>query len=297
MTQLAPIILFVYNRPQKTMAVVDALKQNFHSSNSELIIFSDGPKADAAQQQVKRVRHYIQTIKGLKDVVIVKRDKNYGLSRSIITGVTEIIEAYGKAIVLEDDIVTSPYFLRYMNDSLDYYENDEKVASIGAYTYYVKGKLPETFFLRCADCWGWATWKRGWDLFDCNGEKLLAELKKKDLCRRFDFDGTYPCEEILKDQINGKNDSWAIRWYASVFLAEKLTLYPGRSLVSNIGTDSSGVHCDTGSRFDVTVSEHHIAVDNIDVVESVDAHRKISQFFKRNIAVRLFSRIKRAVRL
>ena len=127
-----------------------------------------------------------------------------------------------KVIVLEDDLVTSPHFLQYMNDGLGIYERDDRVISIHGYSYPVHGKLPETFFLRGADCLGWATWKRGWDLFEDDGQRLLNELERRNLTRSFDFDGSYPYTQMLRDQIAGSNSSWAVRWYASAFLRDKL---------------------------------------------------------------------------
>ena len=144
--------------------------------------------------------------------------------------------------MLEDDLLTSPYFLDFMNEGLSIYEEDEKVISIHGYVYPISEKLPETFFLRGADCWGWATWKRGWDLFEPDGGLLLNKLEESKQTEEFDFNRSYPYTQMLKDQINGKTNSWAVRWYASAFLQNKYTLYPGKSLVSNIGGDGSGTN-------------------------------------------------------
>ena len=151
--------------------------------------------------------------------------------------------------------MTSRYFLRYMNEGLDLYEDQPDVICIHGYVYPGKQSLPETFLLKGADCWGWATWRRGWELFRTDGATLLEELERTALIREFDFDGTFPFSQMLRDQISGRNDSWAIRWYASAFLSNKLTLYPGRSLVHNIGNDSSGIHCEPSTFFDVQVSD------------------------------------------
>ncbi|KKO18108.1 MAG: putative methyltransferase [Candidatus Brocadia fulgida] len=224
--ELAPIALFVYNRPWHLRQTVESLNKNELAEFSELFVFSDGPKSEADKEKVLAVRKYIKTISGFKSVNIVEREQNLGLGNSIITGVTEIINRYGRIIVLEDDMISSPYFLRFMNEALEFYEDEERVASIHGYIYPLKTLLPETFFLRGADCWGWATWKRGWNLFETDGSKLLYELKKNNLLRKFDLNGTYPYTRMLKDQAKGKNHSWAIRWHASLFLKEKLTLYP-----------------------------------------------------------------------
>ncbi|MDB5239127.1 MAG: hypothetical protein JWO00_462, partial [Candidatus Parcubacteria bacterium] len=241
----APIALFVYNRLEQTRATVEALRKNRLAAESELIVFSDGPKDAADAPKVAEVRSYIQAVQGFKNIRSIERAENWGLARSIIAGVTEVLnrpEGPGSVIVMEDDLVTSPYFLQYMNDGLALYENESHVASIHGYIYPVKKPLPETFFLRGADCWGWATWKRAWNRFEPDGAKLLAELERRSLMRSFDLDGSYGFSHMLKRQISGQNNSWAIRWHASAFLAGMLTLYPGVSLVDNVGQGTSGTH-------------------------------------------------------
>jgi hypothetical protein len=148
--------------------------------------------------------------------------------------------------------------------------------------YPVPGKLPETFFLRGADCWGWATWKRGWDLFEPDGQKLLGEIRRKKLQRAFDINGAYPYTKMLKDQINAKNDSWAIRWYASAYLKEKLTLYPGRSLVQNIGMDQSGTHSIKTNYLDTEICSNPIEIRKIPFEHSTVALKEIEIFLKKN---------------
>ena len=179
--QIAPTALFVYNRLEHTKRVIEALQKNVLASESDLIIFSDGPKHEKDVKKIDEVRKYLKTIDGFKSIEIFEKENNLGLSNSIISGVTEVVNRYGKIIVLEDDLVVSPYFLEFMNNALVKYENEEKVISIHGYIYPIKNKLPETFFIKGADCWGWATWKRGWDLFEPNGQKLLDELLNKNL--------------------------------------------------------------------------------------------------------------------
>lgn len=240
MNTLAPIALFTYNRPEHTRRTVEALVRNDLAKESDLIIFSDGAKGCGDESQVSAVREYLGTVSGFKSVTVNAAEHNRGLAASIISGVTAVVRKHGKIIVLEDDLVTSPYFLRYMNDALEFYENEERVISIHGYTHPVTAQLPETFFLRGADCWGWATWQRGWIQFETDGAKLLNELQRRHLLNAFDLDGNYPFSSMLKGQIAGRNDSWAIRWHAAAFLADKLTLHPGKSLVINIGNDRSG---------------------------------------------------------
>ena len=273
-----PIALFTYKRLDHTKRTIASLLNNYLASQSDLIIFSDAPKNETDIEAVKEVRDFLEKIDGFHSVLIIHRENNLGLANSIIGGVTEILQQYDCVIVLEDDMVISPYFLTYMNESLEMYSNDDRVISIHGYIYPVKSKLPETFFLRGADCWGWATWQRGWECFNPNGQYLLDELQKLDMTNEFDFNGTYGYTQMLKDQIAGKNDSWAIRWYASAFLEDKLTLYPRHSLVHNIGNDSTGTHCDTTSKLDVTLSFTPIKVNRIEVKESKLARFQFENF-------------------
>ena len=276
---ISPIALFVYNRLEHTKKTVEALEKNLLASESELFIFSDGPKDASQREKVAELRNYLRNIKGFKKVEIVERSENYGLAKSIISGVTEIVNRFGKVIVMEDDLVSSPYFLTYMNESLEMYENESKVISIHGYVYPVKGNLPETFFIRGADCWGWATWKRGWDKFEKDGSKLLKELRDKNLINEFDFGGSYPFSKMLERQIEGKNNSWAIRWNASAFLADMLTLYPGTSLIDNIGQDDSGTHGKDSKLYKTKISDRKIEVDNISVEENKEARKAFENYF------------------
>lgn len=275
--QIAPIVLFAYNRPWHLAQTVEALRQNELADQSDLVIYSDGPKTPADLPKIEEVRRYLRTIDGFKSIQIVERQKNYGLATSIITGVNETINHYGRIIVMEDDLVTSPYFLKYMNEALNFYEQEDQVISIVGYIYPVEG-LPEKFFLRGTDCLGWGTWKRGWDLFEADGQKLLAELKKHKLTRPFDYNGAYPYTKMLEYQIQGKVSSWAIRWHASGFVRGLLTLFPGRSLVMHIGGDGSGTNCEVTNHLDVQLSFSPVEMGEIPVVEDEAARKKIQRY-------------------
>jgi hypothetical protein len=276
----APITLFTYNRPDHTRRTINALRQNKLAQDSELIVFSDAATSEAQAEAVREVRKYVREIEGFKSVTIIEREVNYGLARSIIDGVTTIVNKHGRIIVLEDDMVTSPYFLTYMNEALDKFADDDRVVSIHGYMYPVGQPLPEAFFLPGADCWGWATWSRGWSCFNSDGAFLLHELKRRKLIHAFDFNGTYSFSKMLENQIKGKNDSWAVRWYASAFLAGKLTLYPGRSLVHNIGNDNSGTHCGESADFDVNLSNSPINLNNVISVPSQEGRQALETFFR-----------------
>jgi len=292
---LAPIILFVYNRLWHAQQTVESLKKNILAKESELFIFSDGPKEiNKCEKEVEKVREYIKNMDGFKHITIIEREKNYGLANSIISGVTEIVNKHGKIIVLEDDLVTSKYFLSFMNDALEFYKDENIVISIHGYIYPIKSDLPETFFVKGADCWGWATWKRGWDIFEADGKKLLDELKYKNLEKKFDINGSYAYTKMLSGQVAKRNDSWAIRWYASAFLKDKLTLYPGHSLINNIGFDGSGVHCGNSNSLNSIISNKPIKLVNIPIEENTYVLREIEKYFrmtKQNIIKRIFYKI------
>jgi hypothetical protein len=302
----APIALFVYNRPWHARQTVEALLKNELAAESDLIVFSDGPKRAEEASLIAKVREYVHSISGFRSVRVVEREQNLGLAPSVIAGVSEVVNEYGKLIVMEDDLVTSPFFLRFINDALEYYENEDKVICINGYCYPMSG-LPETYFVKGADNLGWATWKRGWDLFEADGRKLLEQLEQKRLLSRFDFFGASGHSQMLKDQIEGKNSSWAIRWCASALLKDKLTLYPGQSLVFHIGSDGSGTHCRTADdSLDVVLCNKTVKVGTIDVSENKLAVEKFRLFFKeiyhpsllrriRNRLYRLIMRMKNSV--
>ncbi len=278
--EIAPIALFVYSRLEHTKKVVEALKENDLAKESKLFIFSDGPKTKEQRSSVSQVREYIKTINGFKSVKIFESKKNKGLASSIIYGVTKIVNKYGKIIVLEDDIVTSKYFLKFMNEALEKYKNEKKVISISGYTYPIKN-LPETFFINGINSWGWATWKRAWKDFEFDGEKLLFELKNRNLESELNYNDAYPYLKMLEDQINGNNNSWAIRWYASNFLKKKLTLYPGKSLVLNIGVDGTGFHGGKVNVFKTSLSKNEIIITEIPIVEDTGLRKLFELFFNK----------------
>jgi len=276
------------------MQTVEALKKNELAQDSELFIFSDGWKNENDKPKVLEVREYLKTINGFKKVTIIERDKNWGLAANIIDGVTEIVNDYGRIIVLEDDLVTSQYFLRFMNEALEMYKYEEKVASIHGYIYPIKD-LPDTFFIKGADCWGWATWKEKWVIFEPDGKKLLEEVKRKNLAKEADFNGTYGFTKMLKDQIKGKNNSWAIRWYFSAFLRDILTLYPGKSYVKNIGFGFDATHTKNKTEMlDVELNQS-FKLEKFEVLENIEARRKIEVFFKSNkqsFTIKLLNKLK-----
>jgi len=280
MKNLAPICLFVYNRPWHTIQTIEALKNNILAIDSDLYIYSDGPKNDLNTNDVNDVRSYIKTIKGFKNTDVILRDKNLGLANNIISGVTEIIKRFGKIIVLEDDLIASPYFLTFMNDALDLYKDDEDVASIHGYVYPIEN-LPDTFFLKGADCWGWATWERAWNIFEANGLKILNEIKQRKIEKEIDFNNSVNYMKMLKNQIKGRNDSWAIRWHLAAYLRNKFTLYPSKSFIKNIGHDYSGQHSVATNDFDPIMCENYMGLTKIPILEKIDLRERFEAYFIR----------------
>ena len=245
----APVVLFVYNRPAHTRKTIDALRKNGLSNKTDIFIYSDAAKSTEDSTYVQEVREYITAIDGFKSVNIIEQKDNMGLAASIITGVTTACEKYGKVIVLEDDIETSPYFLRYMNDALSLYAEDKKVMHISGCTYPVKEFCDESsYFLNLPLCWGWATWDHAWSNFSKN-INIMERFSPK-MISKFNFDDTYNYWDQLKLNRSGKFNTWFIFWYATVFLAGGLSLFPKKSMTRNIGMDGTGVHCGSTNDYD-----------------------------------------------
>ena len=286
MTKTAPIILFCYNRLDHLKKTIDSLKKNKLSKFSKLIIFSDGPKNKQDELKIINLRKYLRKIKGFKSINIKEQINNKGLAQSIIDGLNDIFSKYSSAIILEDDLILSKNFLEYMNDSLQLYKNKRKIISIHAYSYPIKFQKsdPEYFFLRGADCWGWATWSRSWKLFNKDGNFLRKKLIQKKLVKQFNFNNSFDYMKMLEDQIKGKNNSWAIRWHASAFLKNKLTLYPKNSFVKNIGIDGSGTHgIESFSRFNRKIFQKKpykkIKDSKLNVEENILMRKKFENYF------------------
>ncbi len=286
----APVILFVYNRPVHTARCLNALAKNEDASATELIIYADGPRPSSNQKelrQIEAVRKIVNSETRFKHIQIMQAEKNKGLANSIIEGVTETVNKYGRVIVMEDDLVCSNQFLRFMNNALTFFENHEEVACISGYIYPVNELLPDLFFLKGADCWGWGTWKRSWDLFEKDGTTLLEQIKLQNLSVDFNFYDSYPYTKMLEDQINGKNNSWAIRWYASAYLAGKLTLYPGKSLINNIGFDGTGTHSGRQNIVSSIFTNEEKIIQPLALSESEEAKLKIAGYFRESTNKRL----------
>jgi hypothetical protein len=283
MQKLAPIALFVYNRPEHTRRTLQFLQQNELAADSCLFIFSDGPKNAKQAEKVAEVRALIKQVDGFKSFEIIERSSNLGLANSVISGVSLLMEQFGRAIVFEDDLITSPYTLRYFNDALARYQNEEKVMHIGAYMYPLplpeSEQLPETFFFRAATSWGWATWARAWQQFNPDVEALMKQFDSEQK-HQFSIEGSMNFWKQMQELKAGRNNSWAIRWYASIFLKGGLTLNPAHSLVSNIGHDGSGVHSGINEIYNVSIHPQPVKHFPELIAEHVGAYDLIKAFLK-----------------
>ncbi|MEG2151126.1 MAG: glycosyltransferase [Bacteroidaceae bacterium] len=295
----SPIILFTYNRPEHTRRIITSLLQNSEAAKSELFIYSDAPKDASIQEAVEQVRTYIHSIKGFAQVNIVERKENWGLARNVIDGVTTIVNRFERVIVLEDDLVVAPYFLKFMNDALEMYKDEPRVGHIQACDFTQDNTLPDTFLIKWTGSWGWATWNRAWKLFNPDGKALLKELKDRRLTKTFDFNSTYGFTRMLKRQIAGKNNSWAIRWNASLFLHGVLSLNTGKSLVQNDGFDGSGTNCGGGSLYASNLWLEQLSVEKAETMtENLIARRAMQRYYHRTncFMAKAIRRIKRTLK-
>jgi len=280
MQNLAPIALFVYNRPEHTRRTLSYLQKNLLADESRLFIFSDGAKTTADEPKVEQVRQLLADVSGFKSVKIIRSKENLGLAKSIIKGVTQLVNEYGKVIVFEDDLLSSIHTLQYFNEALTRYAGENKVMHIGAYMFDLNDKtLPETFFYRIATSWGWATWARAWKDFEPDVDKLIAQFDKPKK-NRFSIDGTGNFWKQMLEFKTGKNNSWAIRWYASIFLKGGLALNPSQSLVQNIGHDGTGVHSNIENTYQVKIAKKQVKKFPDEIVENEQAHVAIKNFLK-----------------
>jgi hypothetical protein len=243
MSHYAPIVLFVYARPEHTRRTLEALAANPEAKDSLLYVFADGPPDGAApglRSRIEEVRRIVRERPWCGEVRIIESNVNRGLADSIVSGVTEVVERHGKIIVLEDDIVTSPAFLQFMNDALRVYENVEDVAGVSGFHVNHGKTFNGTYFLKKTTSWGWATFRRAWGQLSFDARDLYNQLLEKNVTD-FNFKhGDYL--SMLEDRCEGKNSSWAICFYASVFLQDRLFLYPGTSLCANIGFGDEATH-------------------------------------------------------
>lgn len=279
-SEVTPIAVFAFNRPDHLAHCLVALEANSGAAASDVTIFCDGERGSHDRLGVRETKAIAHRNWGFKSVTVVERSRNLGLSGNLTEGISQVLQASETVIVVEDDLVAGPTFLEFMNAGLDMYRADLNVASVHGFLYDVDESLPQSFFLRGADCWGWGTWRRAWKIFNPDGSKLLQELRRSGLQELFDFGGSFPYTKMLQDQIEGRNDSWAVRWYASAFLASMYTLYPGESLVRNIGLEGSGTHEGVHRALAVDVGQFNPPLSRIPISDSVEGRTAFERAFR-----------------
>jgi hypothetical protein len=271
------------------------------SSSSSVVVYIDGPKNEYDEQQQSKINDYLKGDFPFKSLEIRASSSNKGLANSIRLGVSRMLEDNSKVIVLEDDLVLASTFLDYMNQALDFYMDQPKVASIHGFQYPLKRPVDNPVFFRGADCWGWATWSDRWSTVSFDSQYLLDQIRDLQLIDSFNLDGGMDYYGMLKDQANGRVDSWAICWHASMFIQEKFTLFPAASLVQNNGNDGSGVHSGVNDFFETELFEQNSWQFPIHIEESMIFRNLLADFYrkslgKKNIFIRIFRKIKHLVR-
>jgi hypothetical protein len=265
------------------------LGKNKLISSSELFIFCDGPKAgetESSREKILEVRRLAKGVDFARQTQVIMQEENRGLAASITSGVTRLTGEYGKVIVLEDDLLTSPGFLAYTNRALDLYENEPRLMHISAYMYPqvrlpFRKSLPDTFAMRMMACWGWGTWQRAWAHFQPSADQLLNSLQSAELMDRFNLDGaSRSFERQLTLNKEKKMNTWAIKWYASILLANGLCLFPKTSLVKNTGNDGTGENSGYSQIYDRQWIADGTDVQPIPVSENKEALRRTRWFFR-----------------
>ncbi len=276
----APIALFAFNRPAHLARIVASLAANAQAEHSDLWVFCDGPRRLDDEAAVREVRRVAAGISGFASVRVIERQSNAGLAASVMAGVTQLCDSAGRAIVVEDDLVLSPHFLEFVNQGLDRFADHERAMQVTGYMFpRVSAGLPESFFTRLPSSWGWGTWRRAWQKMDTDAEILLSRIRSRGLGRTMDLDCPSGFLNMLRHQVAGHLDSWAIRWYASLLLANGLTLRPARSLVQNGGMDGSGIHCKSTDMFDVELAQQPVRYYPERVEEHVGGVEAIQAFY------------------
>jgi len=295
---MVPVVLFVYNRADHASATLQALAKNKGADQTDLIIFSDGPKNENAIEAVANVRAAVRSVTGFKSLTVHEAEKNKGLANSIISGVTQVIGQAGKVIVIEDDLVTSPYFLKYMNEALDYYENEPKVQAISgsnpppALMRFPKGYQNDVYFNYRISSTGWGTWHDRWKTADWTVSDYQQFMQSAERQARFRRAGD-DLPDMLQRQMEAKVDSWAIRWCYTQFLQDKVSVYPRHSYVHNIGFDDSGIHSHSTRLFDVDVT---LALENCTFIPYREPDKKVMDAFRFIYSRAFIDRVRRRLR-
>lgn len=294
--EYAPVVLFAYARPEHTLKTVNALKENFLACETELFIYLDYPKKAEHKSDYDAVNNIVSNLTGFKKIHIIKRTENYGLAKNIMTGVSHIVNEFGKVIVVEDDLVTSKYFLSFMNESLERYKTNKEVWHISGWTYPVNFEIKEDVFAwRTMNCWGWATWGDRWQHFEKKPTELIETFSKQDI-KKFNIDSTHNFWKQVEANESGRLNTWAIFWYATIFKNNGVCINPTKTYVHNIGNDGSGENCGAWDIFTSPLATEQTEVWIDSFTENSVALKAIKGFFRKtypNIFIRAFRKFVR----
>lgn len=274
----APIALFVYARPDHARRTIASLQRNGLARESDLVVYSDGARGESDAARVDMIRREARRIEGFKSLTLIERSENYGLARNITEGVTEIARAYGRVIVLEDDLETSPCFLSFMNEALNRYAGEHRIWHVSAWNYPIEPDgLEEVFFSRLMNCWGWATWSERWESYCKDPDRLVSKWSKADIFK-FNLEGAEDFWTQVEDNWRGSLDTWAVFWYATIFESNGLCINPSRSFVRNIGLDGSGENTGTRDVYAAPLADRLPPTWPSEIVENPEAIDRIRKF-------------------
>jgi len=285
------IALFVYNRSEHTHEVLKGLQRN---NIPKLYIFSDGIKDEKDRDSIEKVRNLIDSIDWC-ETEIIKSKENEGLANSIVYGVNYVLERHTRIIVLEDDCIPSDDFVAFMEKCFDKYENNKKVMSVTGYSFPIdiSNNYPyDIYFSYRSSSWGWGTWRRAWEYFDRN-ESILEEIKKSSNLRKKINRAGEDLIPMLKNQLNGKLDSWAVFWSINIIKNNGVCINPVRSKIKNVGHDGTGIHCGSNNRYEVKIIKGDINLLNLpnEIIINDEIINEYKIFFHRSLK----NKVKRAI--
>lgn len=296
-----PVAIFSYNRKDYLEKTIQSLQHNKLAKKTKVYFFSDAPKDDCDIASVKKVRDYIDAVDGFYEIEHIKRKINIGMAENISSGINHVLDKHKAIIVLEDDIITAPYFLDFMNDALNLYFNDKKVCQISGYSYleYLEQEynLDDTYFIKGSDCLAWGTWKRVWDSYRADSKNLLIEIKNKKLKKTINRNGSYDYFKMLKNNTYGFTKSWAVNFLAQNIIQDRFTLFPLKSLALHIGVDKRATNYsfDGPDALNVRLHCKKIALKKIDVEEKTNTSLAYNKFLRKlrgSLFQRILSRLK-----
>jgi hypothetical protein len=276
-----PLAFFAFNRPAHVKDALESLGKCIRLDEVDIYIYCDGPRDSKDEESIRKTRKIIHDWAGKHQAKVIERETNLGLAGSIVGEVTRLCAEYGRVIVVEDDLVVSPYFIDYMLNALDKYEKEERVFQISGYMFPINIESDKSAFLiNFASTWGWATWQRAWQYYERDLKVIPEELKLRKIRKAFNIGNSYPYYDLLQGRLKGDNSSWGIIWWWTIFKNSALCLFPKESLVKNCGADGSGRHCNTDDQYlweDLNINEKNIVTDIPAFPDIIDVDIELSK--------------------